>query len=523
MLEGYHFFILHRRSGLDNNDYLCNGARHKSGAPPVMTNDTERTYIAIDLKSFYASVECVERGIDPLKACLVVADAERTDKTICLAVSPALKAYGISGRARLFEVRRRVDEVNAERRRTGRTDMLTFIIAEPRMALYIAYSHRVHDIYRRHVSPEDMHIYSIDEVFIDATQYIRMYKTTARGLAMTMIRDVLASTGITATAGIGPNLFIAKVAMDIVAKHIPADADGVRTAELDVADYRRRLWSHRPLTDFWRVGGGTMRRLAMYGIHTMGDIARRSLTDEDLLYSLFGVNAELLVDHAWGYEPCTIAMIKAYRPDSSSMSSGQVLASPYTWRKAQIIVREMADRMALDLLERRQMTQRLTLTVGYDASNMTDAAISRNYNGPVATDRYGRRVPAHAHGTAAMKRYTSSSRLITEAAMSIFLRVADKRLLVRRINITACDVIDEHEARRRNNNIPVQLDLFDDSSLTVARQHDEEERLSKERRMQETLLEIKRRYGKNAVLKAISYDDDATARQRNTQIGGHKA
>lgn len=488
-----------------------------------MTNGTERTYIAIDLKSFYASVECVERGIDPLKACLVVADAERTDKTICLAVSPALKAYGISGRARLFEVRRRVDEVNAERRQAGRSDMLSFIIAEPRMALYIAYSHRVHDIYRRHVSPQDMHVYSIDEVFIDATQYISLYKTTARRLAMTMIHDVLANTGITATAGIGPNLFIAKVAMDIVAKHIPVDADGVRVAELGNDDYRRRLWSHRPLTDFWRVGHGMAQRLAMYGMHSMGDIARRSLTDEDLLYNLFGVNAELLIDHAWGYEPCTIDMIKAYRPDSSSMSSGQVLSSPYTWQKAQIIVREMADRMALDLLERRLMTRRLTLTVGYDASNLTDADISRGYNGRVTTDHYGRRVPAHAHGTAAMSRYTSSSRLITEAAMSIYLRVTDKHLLVRRINITACDVIDEDIAQRHNNNTPLQLDLFDDDNKTADRHRNEQERLSKERRMQQALLEIKRRYGKNAILKAISFDEDATARQRNAQIGGHKA
>lgn len=473
--------------------------------------------MAIDLKSFYASVECVERGLDPLKACLVVADAERTDKTICLAVSPALKAYGISGRARLFEVRRRVDEVNAERRQTGRSDMLSFTIATPRMALYMDYSHRIHDIYCRHVSPEDMHVYSVDEVFIDATQYISLYKTTARHLAMTMIRDVLGTTGITATAGIGPNLFIAKVAMDIVAKHIPADSDGVRVAELSVDSYRRQLWAHRPLTDFWRIGRGTERRLSMYGIYTMGDIARQSLTNEDTLYDLFGINAELLIDHAWGYEPCTIAMIKAYRPESSSMSSGQVLSTPYTWDKAQVIVREMADRMALDLLERRLMTQRLTLTIGYDAANISPGNSAQRYTGPTTTDRYGRQIPRHSQGTVDIKQYTSSSQLITDAAMDVFLRIANRQLLIRHINITACDVIDEATAKQRNSK-PIQLDLFEENDIVGDRQT-----LDRERRVQETMLEIKHRFGPNAIFRALSLDEAATGLQRNKQIGGHKA
>lgn len=481
-----------------------------------------RVYIAIDLKSFYASVECVERGLDPLTAHLVVADASRTDKTICLAVSPTLKQYGIGGRARLFEVVQRVNEVNYERRRQGRTDMLTYITAVPRMAHYIEFSKRIYEIYLKYIAAEDIHVYSIDEVFIDATPYLDCLGMTAHELAMTIIRDVLRTTGITATAGIGTNMYLCKIAMDIVAKHAEADKDGVRIAEIDEMSYRRLLWNHRPLTDFWRMGKGTASRLAQYGIHTMGDIARQSVNDEELLYRLFGVNAELLIDHAWGWEPCTIAMVKAYRPDSRSLSNGQVLTMPYPLAKACIVMREMADATALELTDKHLVTDQIVLTIGYDVENLINTDIRKQYKGEVMTDRYGRQVPKHAHGTANLPCHTSSSRVITDAVMDICRRIANPLLLIRRITLSINNVVDEDSPARRVV-APVQLDLFTDYATIAEHERQENERLMKERRLQEATLNIKKQYGKNAILRALSFDDGATARQRNEQIGGHKA
>ena len=483
----------------------------------------DRTYIAIDLKSFYASVECRERGLDALDTALVVADESRTDKTICLAVSPALKAYGIPGRCRLFEVREKVREANASRRRNaGRSVLvgkscsarelslrpekaLDFVIAEPRMALYIEYSTRIYEIYLRYISPDDMHVYSIDEVFIDATDYISIYGMTAEELARRMILDVLDATGITATAGIGENLYLAKVAMDIVAKHIPQDGNGVRIARLDEMEYRRRLWSHRPLTDFWRVGRGYAKKLEEKRIFTMGDIARCSIDHEDVLYDLFGVNAELLIDHAWGWEPCTMKAIRSYKPEDSSIGSGQVLQSAYTAGKARLVIQEMADALSMDLLSRGLVTAQIVLTVGYDAESL-----SSGYKGIVKRDRYGRAVPKSAHGTENLSRYTSSSKALREAAARLFDRIADKDLLVRRMYISACGVIDEDKAASHT-----QQDLF----AGEAQDGDE----GKERRLQAAALSIKKRFGRNALLRAMDLTEGATARERNRQIGGHKA
>lgn len=495
-----------------------------------------RAYIAIDLKSFYASVECVERHLDPLTTNLVVADEERTTKTICLAVSPSLKAYGIRGRARLFEVVKRVRELNngrkgkaPEHKLTGKSfrdtvlrahpDMeIDYITATPRMAYYIEYSTRIYNIYLKYVSPDDIHVYSIDEVFIDATPYLLTYQCTAHELAMRMIRDVLTTTGITATAGIGTNMYLCKIAMDIVAKHIPPDNDGVRIAELNERTYRRQLWGHRPITDFWRVGGGTARRLASHGMVTMGDVARQSVKDDELLYSLFGVNAELLIDHAWGWESCTIRDIKRYSPKTSSISNGQVLTSAYTFEKGRVVVREMADTLAMDLLDKRLMTDRLTLTVGYDAENISNPSIRRLYTGETTTDHYGRTVPKHAHGTTELGQFSSSARLISDAAASLYDRIVNRALLIRRINVTACDVTDERTATRKNS-IPVQLDLFNDEGSWQEKRMEQ----AKEKRMQETILRIKKTFGKNAILKGLNYEEGATGRQRNEQIGGHKA
>ncbi len=498
----------------------------------------DRQYIAIDLKSFYASVECVARGLDPLTTNLVVADASRTEKTICLAVSPSLKAYGIGGRARLFEVVQRVREVNYERRRragwhlTGKSandlelkahpDLeLDYIVAPPRMAHYIQVSTRVYETYLKYIAPEDIHVYSIDEVFMDVTAYLSTYKMSAHELAMTIIRDVLRTTGITATAGIGTNMYLAKVAMDIVAKHMPADADGVRIAELDEMSYRRQLWDYRPLTKFWRVGRGIADRLAVYGIDTMGKIARQSVEGEELLYRLFGVNAELLIDHAWGWEPCTIDLVKQYRPESNSFSSSQVLQSAYTAHKARVVVQEMADAAALHLVARHLVTDQVVLTVGYDVESLTNPDIAARYRGAVTTDWYGRRVPKHAHGTANLPQPTSSSRLITEAVMQIFDDIVNRDLLIRRLNITTNHVVDETSAAR--NVQPQQLDLFADPDAVARRRAHEQAERAKERRMQQAQLAIKRRYGNNAILKGLNFEEGATAIDRNKQIGGHKA
>ena len=498
-----------------------------------------RTYIAIDLKSFYASVECVERHLDPLTTNLVVADTSRTEKTICLAVSPSLKAYGISGRARLFEVIQRLREVNNQRRLqspgfrlTGKSTSdvelrqhpdweIDYIAATPRMAYYIEYSTRIYQTYLKYIAPEDIYVYSIDEVFIDATQYLQSYKMTGHELARKMIADVLKTTGITATAGIGTNMYLCKIAMDIVAKHIPADKDGVRIAELDEMSYRRLLWNHRPLTSFWRVGKGIAQKLESYGIDTMGKIARCSLRNEELLYNLFGVNAELLIDHAWGWEPCTMEAVKAYRPETNSLSHGQVLQSAYDFKKARVVTQEMADGIALELVDKRLVTNQLVLTISYDSESLSDPEIRAKYHGPVTTDYYGRKAPKHAHGTANLERMTSSSRLITEAVMALYDRIVNPDLLVRRINITTNNVIEESKASEHN--MPIQLDLFTDYEELERKNNEEKAALEKERKMQEAVLSIKKRFGKNAILKGLNFEEGATAKERNQQIGGHKA
>lgn len=462
----------------------------------------ESTYIAIDLKSFYASVECVERGLDPLKAHLVVADESRTEKTICLAVTPALKAYGISGRARLFEVVQQVRKVNATKR-YGEAK-LEFIIAPPQMARYMEVSRQIYSIYLKYVSSEDIHPYSVDEVFIDATQYLDTYGISAHEFAMRMIRDVLSTTGITATAGIGPNLYLAKVAMDVEAKHREADSDGVRIAELSVMDYRRKYWTHRPMTDFWRLGPGIAARLESNGMFTLGDVARCSLERESLLYKLFGVNAELIIDHAWGHEPCTLAAIKNYRPSTKSMSSGQVLSRPYTWQEGKVIAREMVDSLILDLVEKKFITDQIVLTVCYDIDNLTDKNI--RYKGPTVIDHYGRLSPKPAHGTARLGRHSSSTKAITDATMKLYDRIVDKSLLVRRLYVVAANLRDERLEQG------IQLDLFQDKDIDT-----------KERKRQEAILAIRRKYGKNAILKGTNFDQAATAIERNNQIGGHKA
>lgn len=505
----------------------------------------KRTYIAIDLKSFYASVECMERGLDPLTTNLVVADASRTEKTICLAVSPSLKAYGISGRARLFEVVEKVKEVNAARLRKapGRvfssmsfndTELkssssisLDYITAPPRMAYYIEYSTQIYNIYLKYIAPEDIHVYSIDEVFIDVTNYLTTYNLSAYELATKMILDVLKTTGVTAIAGIGTNLYLCKIAMDIQAKRIPVDQNGVQIAELDEMSYRRLLWSHRPLTDFWRVGKGYAKKLEEQGLFTMGDIARCSIgkpTDyynEDLLYKLFGINAELLIDHAWGWELCTIADIKAYKPSTKSIGSGQVLQCGYTFDKAKLIVREMTDLLVLDLVDKRFVTDQLVLTVGYDIENLTNPKIKKSYYGAITTDPYGRAVPKSAHGTTNLGRQTSSTKLIMDAVTELFERIVDKKLLVRRVNITANHVVDEATVQKKDSFD--QLDLFTDHVDTYAKKKEQEAELAREKKVQKAILEIKKKYGKNAILKGMNLEEGATTLDRNKQIGGHKA
>ena len=497
----------------------------KEKAEEVMS---ERSYVAIDLKSFYASVECVERGLDPLTTNLVVADASRTEKTICLAVSPSLKAYGIPGRARLFEVVQKVREVNRAKR-PGEPE-LTYLVATPRMALYLKYSTDIYQIYLKYIAPEDIHVYSIDEVFMDVTTYLKTYRMTAQELAGKMIREVLAQTGITATAGIGTNLYLCKVAMDIVAKHAPADENGVRMASLDEMSYRRLLWNHKPLTDFWRVGKGYARRLEGVGLFTMGDIARCSIGketefyNEDLLYRLFGINAELLIDHAWGWEPTTIADVKGYQPENNSVSSGQVLSCPYSFEKARIVTKEMAELMALDLVAKKLVTDQLVLTVGYDVENLKNAKPDGGYQGEIVADYYGRLVPKHAHGTENLKEFSSSAKEISEAVLAIFDRVLDPALLVRRINVAANHVISESEAEKKERY--EQLDLFHDFSFgsdATKQEEKEKERLQREKKMQQAILGLQKRYGKNAVLKGTDLEEGATTRERNGQIGGHKA
>jgi DNA polymerase V len=500
--------------------------------------ENQRSYIAIDLKSFYASVECVERGMDPLDTNLVVADASRTEKTICLAVSPSLKAYGIPGRARLFEVVQRVSEVNRTRQRLapdqtfkGSSNLagelsnhpelaLSYITAPPRMALYVDYSTRIYHIYLKYIAPEDIHVYSIDEVFIDATNYLKTYRMTARELAVRMILDIEKETGITATGGIGTNLYLCKIAMDIMAKHTEPDENGVRIAELDEMSYRCKLWDHQPLTDFWRVGSGYRRKLEKIGLYTMGDIALCSTGgpndyyNEELLYQMFGVNAELLIDHAWGWEPATLAQIKAYQPESNSISSGQVLQSPYEFDKAKIIVREMTDLLVLDLVDKKLVTDQMVLTIGYDIENLTDETRRKNYHGEITIDHYGRQVPKHAHGTANLGHATSSTRQIIDAVMELYDRIVEPALLIRRITVVAGHLVSETAAAE---SAPYeQLDLFTDYAA-------QNEARAKERKLQEAMLSVKKKYGKNAILKGTDLQDGATTIDRNNQIGGHKA
>lgn len=500
----------------------------------------ERTYIAIDLKSFYASVECRERGLDPLDTNLVVADESRTDKTICLAVTPSLKSYGISGRGRLFEVKQRVKEANAGRQHDApghklegssyfHSELLKnpnlaidFVIAPPRMAYYMEYSTRIYNVYLKYVAPEDIIVYSIDEVFMDVTDYLNTYKLSPHDLAMKIILDVLETTGITATAGIGTNLFLCKVAMDIVAKHIPADKNGVRIAELDEMGFRQELWSHQPLTDFWRVGRGYAKKLEQNGMFTMGDVARCSVLNEDLLYQLFGKNAELLIDHAWGWEPCTVDAIKAYRPSTNSLGSGQVLHQPYTAEKAKLVLREMADSLVMDLVEKGLVTDQLVVTIGYDIENLTDPERRKKYRGDVVKDHYGRQIPKHSHGTQNLGRHTSSTKLILDAASELFDRIANQDLLIRRLNIVANHVIDEASAPKPDAGFE-QLDLFTDYAAREAEQKKEEADLERERKMQRAVLTIRKKYGKNAILKGMNLEEGATAKDRNAQIGGHKA
>ena len=501
-----------------------------------MSSVASKAYIAIDLKSFYASVECVDRGLDPLDTNRVVADPTRTEKTICLAVSPSLKSYGIPGRARLFEAIQKVREVNAQRKYKAPghsfshesyfhselikdpSAELTFITAPPRMAHYMEVSTRIYNVYLKYIAPEDIHVYSIDEVFIDATDYLKTYGLTPRELAMKMVLDVLETTGITATAGIGTNLYLCKIAMDIYAKHCEPDKNGVRIAELDEMSYRRILWDHRPLTDFWRVGRGISKKLEEHSMYTMGDVARCSVGresdyyNEDLLYKLFGVNAELLIDHAWGWEPTEISDIKSYRPESSSLSSGQVLQEPYEFSKAKLVLKEMADLLSLELVSKRIVTDQIVLTVGYDIESL-----KKSYSGAVETDRYGRKIPKTAHSSENIGRYTSSKKLICETAMKLFDRIVDKELLVRRMYIVANHIITENDAEKEREYI--QLNLFSDTG----KQEAEENELKKEKDMQKAILKIKSKYGKNSIIKGMNLKEGATALERNRQIGGHKA
>lgn len=499
----------------------------------------DRTYLCIDLKSFYASVECIERGLDPMTTNLVVADLSRTEKTICLAVTPSLKAYGVSGRARLFEVVQKVKEVNNGRKykapgrqlegassddtevKSNPKVALDYIVAPPRMAHYMEYSTRIYDVYLKYIAPEDIHVYSIDEVFIDLTHYLGTYKKSAHDMAQMIIKDVLKTTGITATAGIGTNLYLAKIAMDIMAKKMPADENGVRIAELDEMSYRKNLWDHKPITDFWMVGKGIAKKLEDNYMFTMGDVARCSHYDEDRLYKLFGVNAELLIDRAWGWEPVTIAEIKEYKPKTKGLSVGQVLHCPYDFDMAKLIVKEMIDAHVLELVDRGLVTDQLVLDIGYDIENLTDPERSAKYHGEVKTDFYGRKIPKHAHGTANLKEKTSSSHIIIDAMMELYDRIVDKNLLVRRINIATCKLVREENVELEE--YAEQLTLFDDPEALLRLKEEEKKALEREKRMQKAVIGIKKRFGKNAILKGMNLQEGATAKDRNAQIGGHKA
>ncbi len=490
-------------------------------------------YVAIDLKSFYASVECRERGLDPIRTNLVVADSSRTEKTICLAVRPSLKAYGLPGRARLFEVVQKVKEININRKRFATNKEfsgmsvddielknnpeleLDFVIAPPRMSYYMKYSTNVYNVYLKYFSPEDIYVYSIDEVFCDITHYLKMYKMTARELVTKVIQDVYTTTGITATAGIGTNLYLAKVAMDVGAKHVKMDKNGVRIAELDEMSYRRMLWSHKPITDFWRVGRGYAKKLEKYRIYTMGDVARMSIQNEELLYKLFGVNAELLIDHSWGWECATIKSIKEYKPEKKSIGSGQVLHCPCTFEQTKIVVKEMAELLSLDLVQKQFVTSQLVLTIGYDIENLTNQEISKLYSGEITVDHYGRKIPKHAHGTINLDHNTSSTRIITEAVVKLYSEIVNDKLLVRRINLTANNVIDERDEKEECE----QINLFADYDEINKRRKKEKE----EREIQKAMLNIKSKYGKNAVLKGMNLQADGTTIERNGLIGGHKA
>ena len=498
-----------------------------------MHNEESKIYVAIDLKSFYASVECKERGLDPITTNLVVADSSRTEKTICLAVSPALKSYGIPGRARLFEVVQKVKEVNIYRKRkaTNRTftgssysDIelkknksleLSYIIAPPRMAYYMKYSSKIYNIYLKYFSSDDIYVYSIDEVFIDVTHYLKTYNMRAKELVTKVIQDVYQTTGITATAGIGSNLYLCKIAMDIVAKHVKPDENGVRIAGLDEMAYRKLLWGHRPLTDFWRVGKGYTKKLEEHGMYTMGDVARMSVKNEDLLYKLFGVNAELLIDHAWGWESVTIESIKAYRPATNSICSGQVLHCPYNYENTKIIVKEMTELLALDLVEKGLVTNQIVLEVGYDVDNLKNQAISSLYNGEITTDKYGRKVPKHAHGTINIDHQTASSKVLTGYIIKLYEQIVNKQLLVRRINITVNNVVNENMVKTSDYE---QINLFVDYAEVNEKRKKEEA----EKEIQKAMIGIKSKYGKNAILKGMNLQKEGTTIERNRQIGGHK-
>lgn len=501
----------------------------------------EQCYLCIDLKSFYASVECVQRGLNPMTTLLAVADESRTEKTICLAVSPALKAYGISGRARLFEANEQVRKANAlrlqkipEHRFTGSSWdaqalaedpklKIGFIAARPQMGRYMEVSSAIYNIYLRYIAPEDIHAYSVDEVFIDLTAYLKTYDMSAHQLAQMLVRAVLEETGITATVGIGTNLYLAKVAMDIVAKKMPPDESGCRIAQLDEMSYRRQLWEHTPITDFWRVGKGYAKKLEKYGMTTMGDVALCSVgkpTDyrnEDLLYKLFGVNAELLIDHAWGWEPCTMAQIKAYRPTTNSISSGQVLSCPYSAKSARLLVEEMLDLLVLDLVQKKLKTDQIVLTIGYDRESLTRPDIQ--YTGPVVTDPYGRQIPKHSTGTANLGRYSSSTQLVMEKALALYDKIVDPQLLVRRLTVAACRVLPEGQIPPEQ---PQQLDFFSDTEQLRQQEQAQVQAEEKERRKQEAVLQIQRKFGKNSILKGMNYRQGATTRERNEQVGGHR-
>ena len=500
-----------------------------------MQDNEQKVYIAIDLKSFYASVECKERGLNPITTNLVVADSSRTEKTICLAVSPSLKSYGIPGRARLFEVVQKVKEINIERKRKAWNNSfegsshdneelknnpnleLGFIIAPPRMSHYMKYSTDIYNVYLKYFSQEDIYVYSIDEIFCDITHYLKTYNMTPRELTTKVIQDVYETTGITATAGIGTNLYLAKVAMDIVAKHVEPNENGVRIAGLDEMTYRKLLWDHRPITDFWRVGKGYANKLEKYRIYTMGDVARTSIENEELLYKLFGINAELLIDHAWGWEPCTIKSIKEYKPTSNSISSGQVLHCPYNYEKTRLIVKEMTELLTLDLVEKRLVTDQIVLTIGYDIENLTNLEIAKKYKGEVTIDRYGRKVPKHAHGTINIDHKTSSTKTIIDAAMKLYDRIIDKNLLVRRINVVANNVVNESKIEKQESY--EQLDLFGN----YKKKEEISEREKQEKQIQKAMIGIKNKYGKNAIIKGMNLEEGGTTIQRNSQIGGHKS